>query len=140
MLGLRSGEALRSVSAVRCSFAKCCVCDLDGGFMVLTVDNRWVHKRCGILLRNSIYNNIESYYSKTGITNMNKAMTRTLVQFVIPSPENLGMVSNEEYNCDVNCYNRIRGSLVNSRTLECQICKRKVGRFVKCSMNNCQHV
>ena len=92
LIGLNSDKKSRSKAA---SLSHCCVCGMSGGFMVLTVDNRWVHKRCGLLLRNSIYNSIESYYSKGDITNMMKAMSRTLAQFVIPSPENMGLVSNE---------------------------------------------
>ena len=94
LVGLNPDRKSHSHSKIVFS-SQCCVCGLSGGFMVLTVDNCWVHKRCGLLLRNSIYNNAESYYSKGGIMNMGKAMSRTLAQFIIPSPENMGLVSNE---------------------------------------------
>lgn len=74
----------------------CAICGLSGGFMVMTVDNQWIHKRCGLLLRNTIYNNNESYFSRNGITSKEEAMKRTIVQFVLPMPENMGLVSNEK--------------------------------------------
>lgn len=95
LLGLNAGYKLHHKAHPSYKLGECAICGLTQGFMVLTINGQWVHKRCALLLRNSIYNSKESYFSKAGISSPADAANRTLVQFAIPSPECFGLVSND---------------------------------------------
>ena len=89
---------LRSVPAshVPTPHACCAVCGVRSGFLVLTVDGLLVHKKCGLLLRGSIYSTHRSQLA-TELNPYLRSPTmeeRTLVQFVLPSEDCMGLLSN----------------------------------------------
>ena len=118
---------LRSVPAshVPTPHACCAVCGVRSGFLVLTVDGLLVHKKCGLLLRGSIYSTHRSQLA-TDLNPYLRSPTieeRTLVQFVLPSEDCMGLLSN--------------GHSHGENVMQCYECHGTTGRFVKCSITNC---
>ncbi|KAK8801095.1 hypothetical protein WA588_001921 [Blastocystis sp. NMH] len=76
----------------------CLLCGHSRGYLVYTTDGYLVHKRCGLLLRGSIYHLQGSVFSaKTGVS----APQRTFIQFVLPPRKCWGIEDLGSHPCSV---------------------------------------
>ena len=77
----------------------CSVCGGSTGYFVLTVDGALVHKKCGLLLRGSVYSTLHSQMMTeiSPIFRSPSAEERTLVQFVLPSIDCMGLLNNMKW-------------------------------------------
>ena len=133
---------LRAVPAshVPAPHACCAVCGGRTGYFVLTVDGVLVHKKCGLLLRGSVYTTLHSQMmTEIGpIFRSPSAEERTLVQFVLPSIDCMGLQSNAMSGSPRGVSDRPNSGL--RRPLRCFECGETSGQFVKCSITNCGNV
>ena len=133
---------LRAVPAshVPSPHACCFVCGGRTGYFVLTVDGVLVHKKCGLLLRGSVYSTLHSQMMTeiSPIFRSPSAEERTLVQFVLPAVDCMGLQSNARSDPRGAVRNRPGGAL--RRPIRCFECGETSGQFVKCSITNCGNV
>ena len=95
----------------------CLLCGHSRGYLVYTTDGYLVHKRCGLLLRGSIYHLQGSVFTaRTGVS----AMQRTFIQFVLPPRKCWGIED------------------LASRA--CSVCGSSAGSGVRCSVMGCSQV
>lgn len=95
----------------------CLLCGHSRGYLVYTTDGYLVHKRCGLLLRGSIYHLQGSVFSaKTGVS----APQRTFIQFVLPPRKCWGIEDLGSHPCSV--------------------CGSSAGSGVHCSVMGCTQV
>ena len=95
----------------------CLLCGHSRGYLVYTTDGYLVHKRCGLLLRGSIYHLQGSVFSaKTGVS----APQRTFIQFVLPPRKCWGVEDLGSHPCSV--------------------CGSSAGSGVHCSVMGCTQV
>ena len=93
--------------------------EVDGENVVFTTDGEYIHKRCGLLLRGIVYHLQGSIFAKKS-ENDTETYLRSFIQFVLPRTECLG--------------------LVESTRLRCQVCGKKAGFMVRCSVKGCGSV
>ena len=133
---------LRAVPAshVPSPHACCFVCGGRTGYFVLTVDGVLVHKKCGLLLRGSVYSTLHSQMMTeiSPIFRSPSAEERTLVQFVLPAVDCMGLQSNARSDPRGGVRNRPNAAL--RRPIRCFECGETSGQFVKCSITNCGNV
>ena len=114
---LRSGApSLRAASRLLLN-ETCLLCGHSRGYLVYTTDGYLVHKRCGLLLRGSIYHLQGSVFTaKAGAS----ALQRTFIQFVLPPRKCWGVED------------------MGSRA--CGVCGSSAGSGVHCSVMGCSQV
>lgn len=118
----------------------CPICGCSSGYRVLSSEGVWVHKRCALLIASSMYNTRHSrFFPQTTA----EYAVRTLVEFVLPSSECMGVVNNEMWGREGRVRGRYSTMVVGKnggKVITCAECKENTGRFVKCSVPGCQQV
>ena len=116
---LSLSSSVRSLSSHQQSSDHCVLCGDSDGYLVLTTDGFWIHKRCGLLLRGVVYHLQGSVFAKDSNYQI-ESYLRTFVQFVLPPSECLGLLGGNRYRC--------------------QVCEKRTGLVVRCSVRGCSHV
>lgn len=112
-------SSIRSYSSYQQPSEHCLLCGDSDGYLVLTTDGLWIHKRCGLLLRGVVYHLQGSVFAKDSNYRI-ESYLRTFVQFVLPPSECLGLLGGNRYRC--------------------QVCEKRTGSFVRCSVRGCSRV
>ena len=129
----------------------CQLCSHSRGYLVYTIDGQLIHKRCGLLLHNSIYHSqgslLPSHHHRHFLSSptsfspsssssslssslSSPGIVRSFTQFVLPEPKNRSLLKNYDSSSQQQQQTRYT----------CCMCEDQEGWFIKCSIRSCSTV